>query len=89
MRKRLLNSLTLFHAMGMAVVSVLLATLAALGLQEFFAVYTLSNIYLLAVLAAALIGGIRGGLLTALLSFLSYNFLFYSAPLYAVCNRSE
>ena len=76
MRKRLLNSLTLFHAMGMAVVSVLLATLAALGLQEFFAVYTLSNIYLLAVLAAALIGGIRGGLLTALLSFLSYNFYF-------------
>ena len=76
MRQRLLISPPLFQALMMAVGSVVLATLAALGLQGFFAVYTLSNLYLLAVLASALFGGIRGGLLTAFLSFLSYNFYF-------------
>lgn len=76
MRQSLLTSPSFLRALIVSAGAVVLATIAAFGLQDFFAVYTLSNIYLLAVLVAALFGGIRGGLLTALLSFLSYNFYF-------------
>ena len=76
MRHRLFLSLSFKSALLIPAASVCVATLAALSLQGFFAVYTLSNIYLLAVLASALFGGISGGLLTAFLSFLSYNYYF-------------
>lgn len=76
MRQRLFLSPSFLDALLIAAVSAFLATLGALSLQGFFAVYTLSNLYLLAVLASALFGGISGGLLTALFSFLSYNYYF-------------
>ena len=76
MRQRLFLSPSFKYALIIAATSAVLATLGALSLQGFFALYTLSNIYLLAVLASALFGGISGGLLTAFLSFLSYNYYF-------------
>ena len=76
MRQRLFLSPSFIDALLIAAGSAFLATLGALSLQGFFAVYTLSNLYLLAVLASALFGGISGGLLTAFFSFLSYNYYF-------------
>jgi two-component system sensor histidine kinase KdpD len=76
MRQRLFLSPSFIDALLIAAVSAFVATLGALSLQGFFAVYTLSNLYLLAVLASALFGGISGGLLTAFFSFLSYNYYF-------------
>ena len=76
MQQRLFISSSFGYALIIAAVSAFLATLGALSLQGFFAVYTLSNLYLLAVLASALFGGISGGLLAAVLSFLSYNYYF-------------
>ena len=76
MRQRLLKSPSVVSALLLAVASVIVATLAALGLQGFFSIYTLSNLYLLSVLGSALYGGISGGLLAAFLSFLSYNYYF-------------
>ena len=41
------------------------STLAALAVEAHFNVYTLANLFLLAVLVSALLAGISGGLMTA------------------------
>lgn len=62
---------------GLAVVSALIATVAALPLRGTFTTSTVpALIYLLGVVAAALIGGLRGGLAASLVSFLGLNFFF-------------
>ena len=52
------------------------STLAALAVEAHFNVYTLANLFLLAVLVSALLAGISGGLMTAFCAFLAYNYFF-------------
>ena len=60
----------------LALICVTAATLAALAVQTHFNVYTLANLFLLAVLVSALLAGISGGLMTAFCAFLAYNYFF-------------
>ena len=60
----------------LALASVTASTLAGLAVQAHFNVYTLANLYLLAVLVSALLAGISGGLMTAICAFLAYNYFF-------------
>lgn len=62
---------------ALAIAFPLVATLVALPIKRATATSTVAAmIYLLAVVAAALVGGIRGGMAAAALSFLGLNFFF-------------
>ncbi len=60
----------------LALICVTASTLVALAVQAHFNVYTLANLFLLAVLVSALLTGISGGLMTAFCAFLAYNYFF-------------
>ena len=55
---------------------VTVSTLIALAVETYFNVYTLANLFLLAVLVSALLAGTSGGLMTAFCAFLAYNYFF-------------
>jgi two-component system sensor histidine kinase KdpD len=63
--------------LGLAVLCALLATAIALPLRGTFTTGTVpALIYLLGVLAAAMVGGFRGGMTASIISFLGLNFFF-------------
>lgn len=53
-----------------------LSTGTSLLLEDLFNVYTLANLFLLAVLVSALLAGIRGGVITAVCASLAFNYFF-------------
>ena len=59
-----------------ALVSTSISTLTSLVLEELFNVYTLANLFLLAVLFSALVAGIMGGVITAVCASLAFNYFF-------------